>query len=99
MVQYISPDDSPFFAIVSRDNISIMLKEVAPDLKPIPNSTLHAWARWDAYISVVDPDALFNEYHSRGVVFHQTLQDDDDGLRGFELTDANGYVLFFGRPK
>jgi catechol 2,3-dioxygenase-like lactoylglutathione lyase family enzyme len=25
--------------------------------------------------------------------------DDDDGLRGFEVTDADGYVLFFGRPK
>ena len=24
--------------------------------------------------------------------------DDDDGLRGFELEDADGYVLFFGRP-
>jgi len=23
----------------------------------------------------------------------------DDGLRGFELMDADGYVLFFGRPR
>ena len=23
----------------------------------------------------------------------------DDGLRGFELKDADGYVLFFGRPR
>ena len=23
----------------------------------------------------------------------------DDGLRGFELKDADGYVLFFGRPE
>ena len=23
----------------------------------------------------------------------------DDGLRGFELKDVDGYVLFFGRPR
>jgi hypothetical protein len=34
-----------------------------------------------------------------GVIFRQSIRDDDDGLRGFELTDADGYVLFFGRPK
>ena len=26
------------------------------------------------------------------------LKDTDDGLRGFELKDADGYVFFFGRP-
>ena len=25
--------------------------------------------------------------------------DTHDGLRGFELTDPDGYVLFFGRPR
>ena len=98
-VQHISPDDNPFFAIVGRDNISIMLKEIAPNIKPIPNFTRHEWARWDAYIFTTDPDTLFNEYRSRNVSFKQSIQDDDDGLRGFEITDADGYVLFFGRPK
>jgi catechol 2,3-dioxygenase-like lactoylglutathione lyase family enzyme len=97
-VKHISPDDNPFFAIVSRDNISIMLKEIAHDIKPIPNSTRHEWARWDAYISTADPDTLFDEYRSRNVSFKQPIQNDDDDLRGFEITDADGYVLFFGRP-
>jgi catechol 2,3-dioxygenase-like lactoylglutathione lyase family enzyme len=98
-VRYIGPDDDPFWAIIDCDEISIFLKEIAPDIKPIPNHTRHEWARWDAYISADDPDALFEEYQSRGVVFHQPLKDDDDGLRGFEVADADGYVLFFGRPK
>ena len=29
--------------------------------------------------------------------FFQPLGDTADGLRGFELRDADGYVLFFGR--
>jgi hypothetical protein len=27
------------------------------------------------------------------------LKDTHDGLRGFELKDADGYVFFFGRPR
>jgi len=98
-VRYIGPEDEPFFAIVGRDQVSIMLKGNTVDVKPVPNHTYQKWARWDAYISTADPDTLFNEYRSGGVAFRQPIQDDDDGLRGFEVTDADGYVLFFGRPK
>ena len=35
---------------------------------------------------------------TRGVTFYQPLKDDDDNLRGFEVQDADGYVLYFGRP-
>ena len=97
-IRYIAPDEGPFFAIVGRDRISIMLKAIAPDIKPVPNHTRHEWARLDAYISAEDPDTLFEEYRSNGVAFHQPIRNDNDGLRGFEVADADGYVLFFGRP-
>jgi len=97
-VRYIGPDGDPFWAIVGRDSVSIMLKAIVPGIKPIPNHTRHEWARWDAYIGTPDPDSLFDEYSANGVTFHQPLRDDGDGLRGFEVIDADGYVLFFGRP-
>jgi hypothetical protein len=75
----------------------VMVKAVGVD--PLPNSARHPWVRWDAYINVPDPDALAAEFTSRGVVFSVPLKDIDDGLRGFELKDADGYVLFFGRPR
>jgi hypothetical protein len=56
-------------------------------------------ARWDAYVYVPDPDALAAEFASRNVAFSNPLKDTSDGLRGFELKDADGYVLFFGRPR
>jgi catechol 2,3-dioxygenase-like lactoylglutathione lyase family enzyme len=91
------PEDDPYFAIVSRDAAMLMVKAVGAD--PAPNLTRHPWARWDAYIGVPDPDALASEFTSRGVMFSVPLEDTRDGLRGFELKDADGYVLFFGRPR
>jgi catechol 2,3-dioxygenase-like lactoylglutathione lyase family enzyme len=96
--RYIGPDDGPFWAIVGRDNISIMLKEVAPEIKPIPNRSRHEWAPTDVYVSVPEPDRLFEEFRSNGVRFSKPIENNSDDLRGFELQDADGYTLFFGRP-
>ena len=98
-IRFIGPEGDPFFAIVGRDKVSIFLKEIIPGIDAIPNHTRHEWARWDAYISVDDPDGLFEEYQSGGVTFHQPLLVNGDNLRGFEVKDADGYVLFFGRPE
>ena len=98
-ILYMGPDGDPFYAMVLRDKVSIMLKHITPDIHPIPNHTRHEWAAWDAYISVDDPDLLYEEYRSAGLTFHRPLEEDDDGLWGFAVKDADGYVLFFGRPK
>jgi catechol 2,3-dioxygenase-like lactoylglutathione lyase family enzyme len=91
------PEHDPFFAIVYRGSTMLMLKAVEVD--PLPNSVRAPAARWDAYINVPDPDALAAEFTSRGVLFSVPLKDTTDGLRGFELKDVDGYVLFFGRPR
>lgn len=89
------PDDDPYYAGVSRDGIGIMLKAILPDVLPQPNHTRHEWARWDAYIYTLDPDTLFEEFSQRGVSFVKKLSFIDKGLWGFEITDADGYVLAF----
>jgi catechol 2,3-dioxygenase-like lactoylglutathione lyase family enzyme len=94
-VDFQGPEGGPYYAGVSRDGIGIMLKAIVPDVLPCPNHTRHAWARWDAYIYTLDPDALFEEFSQRGVSFVKTLSFIDDGLWGFEITDADGYVLAF----
>jgi catechol 2,3-dioxygenase-like lactoylglutathione lyase family enzyme len=90
------PDDI-FFGIVRRCGAMIMFTDVGVD--PVPNYTRdikQGIPRWDAYIHVADPDALAAEFSSRNIEFFEPLTDTDDGLRGFELQDVNGYVLFFG---
>ena len=91
------PDDDVYYGHVSRDEIGIMLKAITPDVLPQPNHTRHEWARWDAYIYTLDPDTLFNEFKQRGVSFVKELSFIDKGLWGFEVTDADGYVLAFFR--
>jgi len=94
-VTFQGPADDPFFGIVCRGQAMIMLKVVGVD--PLPNSQREPAARWDAYLTATDPDALAAEFSSREIEFSQPLRNDNDGLRGFEIKDADGYVLFFGR--
>ena len=88
-----------FFGIVERGGAMIMFKAVG--VAPVPNYTRdikQGIARWDAYLHVPDPDALAAEFAARNVTFFVPLQNNSDNLRGFEIQDVNGYVLYFGRP-
>ena len=93
------PDDI-FFGIVRRGGATIILKDIG--VEPVPNYTRdikQGIARWDAFLHVPDPDALAAEFASRNVEFFLPLQEGDDGLRGFEVKDADGYLLFFGHQR
>jgi catechol 2,3-dioxygenase-like lactoylglutathione lyase family enzyme len=92
------PNQNPFFAILGRDGVQLFVKSDS-DVPPLPNPQRHPSMRWDAYIYAPDPDALASELTDRGATFSAPLQDTHDGLRGFEISDPDGYVLFFGRPK
>jgi catechol 2,3-dioxygenase-like lactoylglutathione lyase family enzyme len=94
---FLEPRDDPFFGAVRRDGAMIFLK-AQPDVPPLPNSSRHPWIKWDAYVSVPDPDALAAEFAASGVAFHTPLGITSENLRGFQVRDPDGYVLFFGRP-
>ena len=92
--------DDIFFGIVRRGGAQILMKDVG--VAPVPNYTRdvkQGIARWDAFVIVPDPDALAAEFAAREVEFFEPLKDTHDGLRGFEVKDADGYLLFFGRPR
>ena len=100
-----TPEDE-FFGIVRRDGAMIMLKALGAmvdgedvPVEPVPNHGRVPAHSWDAYVEVSDPDALAAEFASRGVDFPVPLNDSEDGLRGFEVRDIDGYGLFFGRVR
>ncbi len=100
-ISFQGPDpEDIFFGIVRRGGAQILLKDIG--VAPVPNYTRdikRGIARWDAFVSVPDPDALAAEFASRNVEFFEPLKDTHDGLRGFEIKDADGYLLFFGRTR
>jgi catechol 2,3-dioxygenase-like lactoylglutathione lyase family enzyme len=92
------PDRDPFFAVIRRDGAQLLVKSDA-GVTPLPNPQRHPSMRWDAFVFAPDPDALAAEFLGHGATFSAPLADTHDGLRGFELTDPDGYVFFFGRPR
>jgi catechol 2,3-dioxygenase-like lactoylglutathione lyase family enzyme len=96
--RFLAPDRNPFFAIIGRDGAQLFVKSDR-DVSPLPNHRRHPFMRWDAFVYVQDPDALAAEFADHGAAFSEPLKDTHDGLRGFEISDPDGYVLFFGRPK
>jgi catechol 2,3-dioxygenase-like lactoylglutathione lyase family enzyme len=92
------PEREPFFAILNRDGAQLFVKSDV-DVTPLPNPKRHSFMRWDAFVFAPDPDALAGEFIEHGANVTTPLEDTHDGLRGFELTDPDGYVLFFGRPR
>jgi|SRR5437868_12727221 len=97
-VRFAEPQDDPFFAIVGRGGAQLFLKALGDEVPPVPNAGRHRFTAWDGFVYVEDPDALAGEYAADGIPFHVAIRDRDDGLRGFEIRDPDGYVLFFGRP-
>lgn len=97
-VTFLGPDEGPYFAMLKRDGVHLMLKSITPEVQPTPNPSRHHWARWDAYVYTADPYALAAEFTSRGASLREPLGSNSDHLRGFEVMDEDGYVLYFGRP-
>jgi catechol 2,3-dioxygenase-like lactoylglutathione lyase family enzyme len=92
------PDSDPDFAILVRDGAQLFVKSQA-GIAPQPNPSRHPHLRWDAFVQAPDPDALAGAFAASGAPFSAPLADTHDGLRGFEITDPDGHVLFFGRPR
>ena len=97
-VTFQEPAAQPFFAIVVRDGAQLFFKSEA-GVAPLPNAHRHPSMRWDAFVYAPDPDTLAAEVLGRGATFSEPLKDTLDGLRGFEVTDPDGHVLFFGHPR
>jgi catechol 2,3-dioxygenase-like lactoylglutathione lyase family enzyme len=92
------PDRNPWSAIIGRDGAQIFIKS-EKGVPPLRNPKRHRHMRWDAFVYVEDPDGLAAEFADNGAAFSVPLKDTSDGLRGFEISDPDGYVLFFGRPR
>jgi uncharacterized glyoxalase superfamily protein PhnB len=81
--------DPPYYAIVDRDGVAIHLSEREDTSTPIE--------RCAAYIKVDNADALYEEYEGRGIEMFSPPENQENGMREFELTDNSGHFLMFGQ--
>jgi uncharacterized glyoxalase superfamily protein PhnB len=89
--------EPPQFVIVRRDGASIMLKSIESTGHSRPNYSVHPNACWDAYISVKDADALYQELRSRGVKIVREIENTYYNCRDFDVEDNSGYIIGFGQ--
>ncbi len=96
-IVYRTDETQLFFAVLRRDGAMLFLRSEA-GVDPLPNPARHPGFTWDSYSYTPDPDRLAAEFAERGAVFTTPIENNRSGLRGFELTDPDGHVLFYGRP-
>jgi hypothetical protein len=86
--------DPPFYAILQRDGHTIHLR-LCEDPPRHPDKYTDDFL--DAYIWTDSIDALYAEYQSRNVEFHQELKAMPWNTREFVVKDCDGRLLCFGQ--
>ncbi len=85
--------EPPMFAIADRDGVSVMLRQVQPQETFQPNAALEDCL--DAYFSVRDADALYDEYKTKGADLVCAPENQPYMMREFQVRDPDGHVLIF----
>jgi hypothetical protein len=88
--------DPPSFTIISRDNLHVMLKQVADPAQIVPRRNV-APGLWDMYFWVNDVEALYRDFVARGATINYDLCDQDYGCREFATLDMDGHSVGFGQ--
>jgi hypothetical protein len=86
----------PSFAILERDGMHVMIKQIDDHNYIAPRWTISA-GLWDMYFWVNDIDALFREFVERGAKIDYGLCDQPYGCREFGTQDIDGHDIGFGQ--
>ena len=96
--------EAPLFAMLKKENITIMLRQLKKMNLARPNRIAHLEAgwhtqganAWDAYLWVEGVEELYSDFVSKGVSIIAPLGEREYGNVDFEIEDNNGYILCFG---
>lgn len=89
--------EPPWFVMVGRDNVEVMLSSAAGPGHVHPNRTKHHEVGWDAYVRVTAGDPLYREFKAKGAKIIREPEVTFYQMKEFEVEDCNGYVLCFGQ--
>jgi len=87
--------EPPSFAMPSRDNFIIMLKQIENSEQIYPNSRVEE--SWDAYFWISDADDLFLEFKEKGaIIAYEPCIQELYGIKEFAVKDPDGHIIAFG---
>jgi catechol 2,3-dioxygenase-like lactoylglutathione lyase family enzyme len=88
--------EPPWFVILHRDGMHVMVKQIDDHSHIVPRSTVSA-GLWDTYFWVDDVAALYREFVGRGAKIDYGLCDQPYGCREFGTQDLDGHDIGFGQ--
>jgi uncharacterized glyoxalase superfamily protein PhnB len=88
--------EPPFYAQVIRDGASLALRHMdRPVMEKLAEAMKADIDMLAASISVDDVQALYREFQTAGVAFHQDLRTEPWGARTFIVRDLDGNLILF----
>lgn len=89
--------DPPQFAILSRDGLAVMLRQVTSRDDISPNE--RQGGTWDVFFWVRDAQALYAELLAKGAdIVYAPMVQKAYHMEEFAVRDSEGYVLGFRQP-
>lgn len=86
----------PRFAILSRDDLSILLRLVPAPERIVPNE--RQGGTWDVFFWVRDARVLYEELRANGAeIVYEPVVQEEYGMLEFAVRDRDGHVLGFGQ--
>lgn len=87
--------ESENFAIVRRDGVRVMLREVPVGSEVVPSWKV-AERMWDAYIWVANAREMYDEMVARGAKIDYELHEKSYGVLEFGVQDVDGHDIGIG---
>ncbi len=86
----------PNFAVIRRDDFSVLLAQVPAGQTFIPNWQV-ADKTWDVYIRVDDVEAIYAEFQASGAIIDYSLYVAPHGFKEFGVQDLDDHDIAFGQ--
>ncbi len=88
--------EPPYFAMVKRDNFTVMLAQVDADKNFIPNWQI-VEKMWNVYFWVDDVDSIYAEFQASGAIIDYSLYVAPHGVKEFGVQDLDDHDIAFGQ--
>lgn len=89
-------NEPPDFAIIRRDNLTLMLAQKPPNTNTLPHWQIVPQL-WNVYFWVDDVEALYAEFQASGAIIDYELHTKPYGVKEFGIRDLDDHDIAFAQ--